>query len=85
MSEVALTFTVDGHGHGLYTEAIDLGQVGLLVIERATRIEFDNSMQYWRVYPLEGARALFSNPSRQACLEWEHRHIQTLEDITHEL
>jgi hypothetical protein len=80
---VAITFTQDGQGHGLYTEAIDLGQIGQLVIDRATTIEFDNKAQYWRVYDDTGF-AMFNSPSRQACLEWEQQYIQSQEDMKHE-
>ena len=80
-----LTFTPDGLGHGLYTEAIDLGVIGQLVVARATRIEFDNKSQYWRVYPAHGRKALFNSPSRQACLDWEREHLEQQEDQRHEL
>lgn len=69
-----LTFTPDGIGRGLYTEAIDLSGLGLLHIERATTIEFDNDGQTWRVRDVSGA-PLFDAPRRQDCLDWEHRHF----------
>ena len=84
MSEVALTFTPDGLGHGLYTEAFDLGQVGPLVIERATHIEFDNSAQSWRVHDDTGF-AMFNSRFRQECLDWERRYLESQEDMKHEL
>ena len=85
MSGLALTFTPDGAGHGLYTEALDLAAIGTLSVRRATRIEFDEKAQYWRVYPARGRRALFNSPSREECLTWERRHLQSQEDMTHEL
>ena len=48
MSGLALTFTPDGVGRGLYTEALDLARIGPLSVRRATRIEFDGKTQYWR-------------------------------------
>ena len=63
----SLTFTPDGLGHGLYTEAIDLGLIGALSVARATTIEFDNAAQYWRVRDPDGF-ALLNSPSRQDCL-----------------
>lgn len=79
-----LTFTPDGLGHGLYTEAFDLGQIGRLSVRRATRIEFDEKTQYWRVYLARGKKALFNSPSRQTCLNWErdyfNHHQPTRED-----
>jgi hypothetical protein len=77
-----LTFTPDGVGHGLYTEAIPLGNIGSLQIERATMIEFDNYTQYWRIYDPTGF-PMFSSPSREACLEWERQHLDAQEDARH--
>jgi hypothetical protein len=69
-----LTFRSDGIGQGLYTEAIDLNRLGVLHIERATSIEFDNEGQKWRVRNVSG-KALFAATSRQECLDWEQRHF----------
>jgi hypothetical protein len=84
MSEHAIIFTTDGQGRGLHTEAIDLGQIGPLVIERATRIEFDNKTQCWRVYDNAGF-AMFNSPSRQNCLDWERQYLESQEEMKHEL
>ena len=84
MSAAVITFTPDGSGHALYTEAIDLAEIGPLAIQRATTIEFCNQTQYWRVRDLSGV-PLFSSPSRQACLGWERQYIQAQEDSRHEL
>lgn len=84
MTEIAITFTPDGLGHGLYTEAIDLGQIGPLTIKRATTIEYDNNSQYWRVKDRTGFR-LFSSTSRQECLDWERQYLEAKEDQKHEL
>lgn len=81
----SITFTPDGTGRALYTEAIDLGRLGRLSIRRATRIEFDNSAGVWKVYMPYGRFALFSSPSRQACLDWETQYLETQENHAHEL
>jgi|APSaa5957512622_1039677.scaffolds.fasta_scaffold51012_3 hypothetical protein len=81
--DIGITFTSDGLGHGLYTEVIDLGRIGQLSIARATTIEFDNAAQYWRVRDPDGF-AMFNSPSRQECLEWERRHLDSQEDMKHE-
>jgi hypothetical protein len=81
---VAIIFTPDGQGRGLHTEAIDLGLIGPLVIERATRIEFDNEAQYWRVHDNTGF-AMFNSPSRQECLDWERQYLESQETMLHEL
>jgi len=83
MSAVALIFTRDGAGHGLYTEVVDLGLIGPLNVERATTIEFDNTIRYWRVRDRTGF-ALFNSPSRQECLDWERRYLESQEDMKHE-
>ena len=69
-----LTFDTGGTGRGLYTEAIDLHRLGLLHIERATNIEFDNDSQVWRVKDTTGF-PMFTAPTRQQCLEWERLHL----------
>ncbi len=84
MITAIITFTPDGEGHALYTEAIDLAVIGQLAIQRATTIEFDNKTQYWRVRDPAGV-PLFNSPSRQQCLEWERQYLQTKEDLQHEL
>ena len=81
---VAIIFTPDGQGRGLHTEAIDLGLIGPLVIERATHIEFDNKAQYWRVHDNTGF-AMFNSPSRQSCLDWERQYLESQETMLHEL
>ena len=84
MIEIAITFTPDGIGHALYTEAIYLTAIGPLAIQRATTIEFDNQAQYWRVKDRTGF-ALFNSPSRHECLDWEIQYLQQQEDRKHEL
>ena len=83
-ADCTLTFTPDGRGHGLYTEAVDLGAIGELCIERATTIEFDNKAQYWRVYDTTGF-PMFNSTSRQQCLDWERQYFNSQEDMKHEL
>ena len=74
--DMALTFTPDGTGRCLYTEALDLGAIGRLSVRRATRIEFDDRAQDWRVYTAHGRVAMFNSPSRQECLEWERWYLE---------
>ena len=69
-----LTFDNTGLGHGLYTEAIPLQQIGSLEITRATSIEFNHAGQQWEVKDLEGT-ILFRNASRSICLAWEHQRF----------
>ena len=75
MSETAsLVFKPDGTCVGLYTEVIDLSVLGRLRIKRASRIEFDDQKQAWRVKDRRGF-ALFTAPSRRECLQWEQQHF----------
>lgn len=64
----------DGTVKTLYTEVLDLASIGRLEVERATRIEFDNRLQVWRVFDQEGDR-VYCSPSRAKCLEWEQQHL----------
>ena len=68
------SFAPGGEGRCLYTEAIDLAAIGPLRIRRATNIEFNEATQQWEVRDAGGA-LLHSDPSREACLIWEHRHF----------
>jgi hypothetical protein len=76
MDEIAITFTVDGTGHALHTECIDLGQIGRLTVTRATEIEFDDKTQLWCVRRPGSRFCLYRNVSRLACLAWERRYLE---------
>jgi hypothetical protein len=52
----------------------ELAAIGRLTIRRATTIEFSETSQQWEVRDAGGA-LLHSHPSREICLEWEHRHF----------
>ncbi len=65
-----LRFRSDGTVAGLYTEMIDLADLGRLTIQRASSIEFDNPGQLWRVFDREG-RCIHASASRTECLAWE--------------
>jgi hypothetical protein len=74
MNTPVITFDAAGNGRCLFTEAIDLSTLGVLEIVRASTIEFNNIAQLWEVRNPEGA-LVFSHPSRQACLDWEHQQF----------
>ena len=74
MKATVLTFKPDGMVVGIYTEAIPLAAIGTLKINRLTEIEFNNSTQEWEARNRIGT-VLFSNASRQRCLDWEHREF----------
>ena len=74
MNTPVIKFDPSGNGHCLFTEAIDLSLLGTLEIVRASSIEFNNPAQQWEVKSAEGV-LLFADPSRQACLDWEHQYF----------
>ncbi len=66
-----LRFDPKGNVGCLYTEAIDLRSLGRLEVTRATDIRFNADSQEWEVRAVGDDRILHSDPSREACLEWE--------------
>jgi hypothetical protein len=67
-------FQPDGTGAGLYTEIIDLKEIGVLDVSRASNIEFNVEFQHWEVLDYTG-HVIFTHPSREECLRWERRHF----------
>ncbi len=67
------TLTIDcaGIARGLYTDALDLRQLGSLRMERASVVEFKHTTQQWEVRTPDGKRVLFSDSNREECLRWE--------------
>lgn len=71
-----LTISPDGRtATGLWTEALNLHALGTCHVERASTIEFNNTTQEWDVAIPVGGPVLFSDPSRQVCLDWEHEYF----------
>ena len=77
MSEQAvILFDGAGTARCLYSEILDLRQLGRLHLRRATRIEFNERAQCWDVLPAKRAnKALFSAPTRHECLAWEQANV----------
>jgi len=71
---MTIRFDPSGDGHCLYTEDIDLREIGPLLIDRATNVEFSEAAQTWEVHDRSG-EVLFSDPSRATCLEWERENL----------
>jgi hypothetical protein len=67
-----LIFQPDGSGAGLYTERIDLREIGALEVVRASEIEFNETTQQWEVFDYTGQK-VHTDASREACLQWERR------------
>jgi hypothetical protein len=71
-----LRFDAAGLVACLYTEAVDLRVLGRLEVVRATDIRFNDRTQNWDVHHAGNGQVLFSDPSRVACLAWEHENLQ---------
>lgn len=69
-----LCFRSDGIITGLYTEIIDLAELGRLTIQRASTVEFDNPCQLWRVFDRDGT-CIHASASRTNCLNWEAEYF----------
>ena len=74
MNPVVLTFEPGGVVRSLYSELIDLTELGPLRVERASSLEFNQKKQKWEVREPDG-KLLFSHTSRAICLAWEHHHF----------
>jgi hypothetical protein len=74
MKSTVLIIDSTGFVRCLYSEVIDLSTIGLLRIQRASGIEFNEELQVWEVQGLDG-KALYRNRSRELCLLWEAQHF----------
>jgi len=77
--KTVLCFRPDGTITGLYTEIIDLADLGRLIIQRASSIEFDNPCQLWRVFDRNG-KCIHASASRNDCLNWEADYFSNREE-----
>ena len=73
--KTTLRFTPGGSIACLYTEAINLRALGRLQVFRATDIRFCEKSQQWNVRCAATGKLLHSDPSREACLQWERDHL----------
>ena len=78
-----LCFRPGGDAVCLYTEAIDLRELGRLDVVRATDIRFNPETQMWDVRHADTGKVLFSHISRNECLRWEQQNLQP--GNTHEI
>lgn len=74
-----ISFAPDGSARCLWTEAVPLRELGALTVRRASTIEFNSGSQVWEVRLASAPEAVsFSNPSREACLDWERNQLNAL-------
>ena len=71
-----LRFNPGGQVDCLYTEAIDLRELGRLQVVRATDIRFNPQTQLWDVHAADTGQVLFSHSSRNEYLRWERTNLQ---------
>ncbi|MFN3653408.1 MAG: hypothetical protein ACK47B_27840 [Armatimonadota bacterium] len=77
MSDVEhlLVVEADGVVRGLYTELVDLGEVGALEIERASHVEFNARSQTWEARWTDG-QWIGAASTRRRVLELERSELQ---------
>ena len=73
MNKATLLVEPTGEVIGLYTELIPLTTLGHVTTKRATSVEFNEAVQEWQVKEVGCGATYYSHPSRQRCLEWEHK------------
>lgn len=76
-----LRITTDGRIRGLWDDSVPLGELGVVRVERASHVEFDNGLQNWtvRLTAQSGTRCcpiVHQSPSRAHALAWEHENFQ---------
>lgn len=72
-----LTIHTNGDVTCLHTDAIPLQEIGHLVINRASTIEFNGATQLWEVRFSNSDDVVFRHAKRSACVAWE---IETIQD-----
>ena len=78
--KTTLRFDCQGLVGCLYTELVDLRELGRLQVVRATEITFEPEDQTWEVRAASTGGLLFSHNSRGECLRWEQEHLQPRAD-----
>jgi hypothetical protein len=88
---IKLRITTDGRISGLWTDTVQMQDIGLVHVRRASHVEFDDCRQCWFVreaqpkkrltnlwYRLLGqpvGRILHQSRTRKEALTWEHEHF----------
>ncbi|MEA3207656.1 MAG: hypothetical protein QOE70_713 [Chthoniobacter sp.] len=71
-----LTFSAEGTCTTLWTDKLPLAELGTMRMRRASWIDFNEHTQGWEVrFDPHAADFVFSDPSREACLAWEHEKL----------
>lgn len=73
----ALLVDEEGDVHTLFTEEIDLREIGRIEnVHRASHVIFDEASQEWTVKCAFTSRIVHRDPSRAAAIAWEVEHFQ---------
>jgi hypothetical protein len=76
---MTISVTPSGEILFIYTEAIDLSELGEPHIERVSNIWYSNLDHHWQVEV--GNLVVFTHRSREACIQWEKDHDGTIIDL----
>ena len=77
MTPHEIHFFDDGRCSCLHTDLFPLQSLGTITTRRASSVEFNEASQEWEVRFAETPEIVsFSDPSRDACLEWERAELQ---------
>jgi hypothetical protein len=74
--EIVMVFSETGDAHCLWTDEIDLHQLGECQVERASEVEYDPEMGGWRVYLKDGTVLPGSWKSRTEAIQAEVTYLQ---------
>lgn len=73
---IRLRITSSGRIRGLWTDDVRLGDIGVLHVQRASHVEFDERLQCWCVRAArDPSRVLHHSGSRTTALAWERDHF----------
>lgn len=75
MDEIVVLLYPDGRTKCLWTDEIDLHQIGKLSVERASSVEFNPTPQEWEIITPDGI-VRGSHPSRAVAIEMEIEYLQ---------
>ena len=71
----AIWFTADGRAIGVYSDSISWAFLGrILVMPRASHVEFDTARQEWVARDVRLGRIIASGRSRETVLREEYEH-----------
>lgn len=90
--DIKLRITADGRIRGLWSDDVQLGELGFVRVRRASHVEFDDRRQCWTVRDAAPqwtpnwlaqlmlgettSRVLHQAPARASALAWEHDYFQ---------